>query len=263
MLRCALRPFGAALFVLIFGGCGACRSQSADRSAPRFEAYVSGDYSGRAGDLSSSTVWSLFGPIAEPGFRLKLDGFANIYGDTNAGLFSNSFLAADLKASGDIMAGYQFNRGSLWVKVYAGAAYQDQMRLIWQAGKIVQQQNWGAAAAVESYWRPSERIWTSVNLSWFESGNNTTLYSKAGYRIFRNDGGLEISAGAEAAATVKNADAFKEGRSLDLYNDYVRGGALINLRFGSHEFTLSGGLSQASDDTVWRPYATLSYGKKF
>jgi hypothetical protein len=234
-----------------------------DGSLPRYEVYAGADYTGRAAYLSSSTVWSVLGPLAEPGFRLKLDGFANVYGDTGADLFSSGFLAADLKAVGDVMAGYQFNRGSLWVKLYAGAAYQDQMRVIWQAGRITQQQGWGATGAIESFWRPSDRVWASANVTWLQFDNLTSLYSRAAYEVLRMEGGLTISTGGEAALAVSNADAFREGRQLDLYNNYVRAGGLINLRYGTHELTLSGGLSQASDEAAWRPYATLSYGKKF
>jgi hypothetical protein len=62
---------------------------------------------------------------------------------------------------------------------------------------------------------------------------------------------------------ISNANSYSEGKRLDLYNEYVREGALLNLRFWSNDLTLSGGMAKASDEGVWRPYATLSYGKKF
>ncbi len=257
--------FAAQLFVLslISWGFAPCRADEPDRSAPRFETYMSADYSGRSADLSSSTVWSFLGPLGESGPRLKLDGFGNVYGDTSANVFSSGFLAADLNAAGDLMAGYQFTPGPVWIKIYAGAVYERQTLVFWQVGKVVQAQNWGAAAAIESYWRASDRVWFSANVSWLQLDNNTSLSYRTGYEIFRTEGGLKISTGGEGGVAVSNANIFREGKHLDLYNDFVRGGSFLNLRYGTHELTLSGGLSQASNEAIFRPYATLSYGKKF
>jgi len=248
-----------ALAVAAAGPCWADESTT----GPRFETYVGADYDRRAASAVSSSVWSVFGPVNQPGFRLKLDGLANVYGNTNATVFSSSFMAADLKGVGDIMAGYQFNRGPVWIKLYAGAAYQVQTRLLWSVGEISKEQAKGAAAAIETYWRASDRVWASLNASWLQPDSAASLYSRAAYEVYRSDGGLKVSAGGEAGLSVNNADNFKEGRALDLYNNYVREGALINLRYGANDLTLSGGMSQASGDAASRPYATISYGRQF
>jgi hypothetical protein len=238
-------------------------ADSPDSAAPRFEMYLGADYDSRAGALMSSTVWSPFGPIAAPGFRVKLDGLANVYGDTNTSVFSSKFLAADLKALGDAMAGYQINYGELWLKLYAGAAYQAQTRAFWQASQLVQQKVWGATGAIESFWRVSDRVWTSANVSWLQPGNTASLYSRAAYEIYRSESALKISAGAEANIITGNAGIFKEGRVLDIYHNYVSAGPLLNLRYGFNDFSLSGGLSQASDETKPHPYAAIRYGRQF
>src|SRR5262249_18007376 len=92
-----------------------CLADSTSDAASRFEIYVGGDYDGRAAALTSSTVWSPFSPVAGEGFRIKLDGLASADGDTNASVLSSNFLATDLKVLGDVMAGYQFNFGQLWL----------------------------------------------------------------------------------------------------------------------------------------------------
>jgi hypothetical protein len=258
-LQLALTTFVAA----IFAGASASCAEDLNWTAAKFETYLTADYTGRSGNLSTSTVWSPFAPLGASGFRLKLDGFANVYGDTSANIFSSGFLVADLKAAGDLMAGYQINRDQLWVKLYAGAVYQRQTQVIWQIGQLAQQESWGAAAAIEGYWKASDRVWFSANVSWLQVDNNASLFYRTGYEIFRNDSGLKISSGAEGGVAVSNANIFKEGKRLDLYNDFIRGGAFINLRYGTHELTLSGGLSQAGNEDVQRPYATLTYGKKF
>ncbi|MGO9170834.1 MAG: cellulose biosynthesis protein BcsS [Rhodomicrobium sp.] len=240
-----------------------CWAADDNVSGPRFETYAGADYDSRSASLTTTAVWSLFGPVTQPGLRIKLDGLADAYGETAASVFSGGFQVAGLKGDGDLMAGYLFERDPLWIKVYAGAAYQLQARLVWQAGQIVKQEIWGAAGTVESYWQVSDRAWASAGASWMQPDNTTSLYSRAAYEIYRSTGGLRISAGAEAALTVSNADDFKEGRALDLYDDYVRGGALINLRYGANDFTVSGGMSQASGEAAWCPYATVRFGRQF
>ena len=89
-----------------------------------------------------------------------------------------------------------------------------------------------------------------------------SFYGRAAYEFYR-DGDIKFSAGGESGAIVSNADIYKEGRNPGLYKEYIREGAILNLRYFSHELTLSGGFAKASDDRAWRPYAMISYGKKF
>ncbi|MGO9487075.1 MAG: hypothetical protein ACLPX9_21295 [Rhodomicrobium sp.] len=231
---------------------------------PCFETYTGGDYDGRAASLSSSSIWSPFGPVTEPGFRLKMDGFASVYGETNATVFSSSFMAADLTNLSEVMAGYQFNYRGAVIKLYAGAGYQVQTRIYPEIGLIMAQNDWGAAAAIQTYWPVSDRVSVMLNMSWLQTGNATSVYARESYEIYRSaSGALKISTGVEASVSLNNADEFGDGKALDLYNNYVRGGALLNLRYGRNDLSLSGGLSQASDEWNSRPYASVSYGRQF
>ncbi len=262
-MRPAISCYLVASIFLSALATGRCDAGSSDDSVLHFETYVGADYDGRAASLTSSTVWSPFDPITQTGFRIKLDGLASLYGDTNATVLSGNFLAADIKGLGDIMAGYQFNRGPLWLKIYAGLSYQTQMRLFWEAGRTVQQTDWGGAAAIEAYYRFNDRLWASANLSWLQPDNATSFYVRAAYEIYRGESGVIVSAGAETAFAISNADTFKEGEALNIYNNYSRAGGLLNVRYGRNDFSVSGGLSQASDETAWRPYATIRYGRQF
>jgi hypothetical protein len=257
-----LRPLfwrSAIVCACVLSACSLCLAGD----AARFETYVTVDYSGRAAALASSTVWSLFGPIDQPGIRLKVDGFASVNGETNANVFSSAFLASDLKALGDVMAGYQFNWESVWVKLYAGAAYQAETLAFWQAWQLVRRQSYGATGAVETFWQGSNGFWGSGNLSWLQFDNTGAFYGRIAYKLMDDADGLTFSAGAETGAMIKNADIYKDGAHLDLYNEYVREGALLNFRYGRNDLTLSGGFAKASDESAWRPYATISYGRKF
>jgi hypothetical protein len=230
---------------------------------PRFESYITADYSGRAGGLASSTVWSAFGPLDQPGFRLKLDGFSSAYGDTNASMFSNAFMAADLNALADIMAGYQVQWDRLWIKFYGGAAYQRSTRIFWRYGRITPLEDYGAAAAVESFWRGAGRFWASADVSWLQIDNAACFYERVGYEAIRMEEGLIVSGGTEIGAILKRANEYRVGRRFDDTERFVKGGALLNIRYFSHELTVSAGLEKAGDEAEWRPYATLSYGRKF
>jgi hypothetical protein len=240
-----------------------CRADEAGASGPHFETYVGADYNTRIASLTTNTVWSPFAPVTQPGFRLKLDGLSDVYGTTDVSIFSKNFMASDFKTLGDLMAGYQFNSGPVWIKVYAGASYQAQTRAFWDAGQIVQQQMWGAAAAVEGFWRIDSRVWTSTNVSWLQPDQTTSLYHRTAYEFYQGGSDFRISAGAEAGLTVNNADIYKEGKALNIYDGYVRGGALFNLRYGVNDVTISGGMSQSSGDATRSPYATIRYGRQF
>lgn len=235
----------------------------AEDDDPQFETYITADYAQQSAALASSTVWSFLGPVNQPGLRLKLDSFLSINGATDSSLFSSAFMAADLKTLGDIMLGYQFKRGSFWVKLYAGAATQSQAMVFWQIGQAVQQQGYGATAAVEGFWRGTGRYWASGDVSWLQFDNTVSVYERTAYEFFRESETFKISAGMESAAMISDADMFKAGKHLDLYNQYVREGVLLNLKYWSHDLTLSGGMAKASNEGSWYPYATLSYGKKF
>lgn len=231
-------------------------------NAPRFEAYTGADYAGRGIGLNSNAIWSIFGPVAAPGIRLRVGALASVYGGKGANVFSTAFLPSDIKAISDIMLGYQMNYGSLWLKLYAGAAYQNHTMLIWDVGQTPTGESWGAKAAIETWWRVSERTWTSINMSWLQLNNESSLYSRLAYEVLQFDAGA-VSLGGEAGATLNDANTFKGGRRLNRYDDNLRGGGLINLRYGTHDLTVSGGLAQDNRDANWRPYATVVYGKKF
>ena len=246
-----------------------CFADSPSAEELRYEVYVEAGYDSRTADITTSCVWSAFGPVTQSGFRLKLDELTNIYGQTDASLLSGNFVAAGLNETTDLMIGYQFEYGPAWIKLYAGAAYAVQTRII----NIVyytdfvdatrQEKAFGAAAAFQSYWPMSDRIWASLNVTWLQPNDSTSIYTRAAYEIYRDDSGLKISTGAEANFSLAGEPAFRGGKTFDLYNKYLQGGALLNLRYGVNDFSLSGGLSQASDETVSRPYASISYGRQF
>ncbi len=228
MLRRFLANALAACAALIPGG-ASCRAGE----AYTFETYATVDYSGTAAAIASSTVWSFLGPIEEPGFRLKVDSFTGIYGQSNASLFSSAFMAADLNMLADVMAGYQFHWDRFWIKAYAGGAYQAQTQIFWSIGQMVPLKEFAAAAAIETYWQGPGRLWASMNVSWLEFDNTVSFYDRVAYEAVRDYEGLKVSVGAELGAIFKSADLYSVGRRLDDEESFVKGGPLLNLRYYS------------------------------
>jgi hypothetical protein len=239
----------------------------ADGPAPapdlRYETFMGADYNGRSADLTSTLVWGVFGPVTERGLLLKFDSIADLYGETQATLFSRGFMLTDLKSLNDLMVGYQINQGLAWVKFYAGAAYVSQERIYYYAGATMQQTEWGAALAFQSYWPMSDRLSASLNVTWLQPDGSAWIYSNTLYEIYSTSWGLKISAGAEANLSLAGEMCFREGQAYEEYKEYLRGGALLNLRYGDNELSLSGGVLHASDETVEHPYASINFGRKF
>ena len=255
-----------------------CRAEEVEE--PRFEAYMGADSDGRTANVTTSLVWGAFGPVTQTGFRLKLDGLGDI-DSTDAHLITAKLMGAELKSVSDLMAGYQFNYGQARIKLYAGAAYEVQTGIVpirynyGYSDTIIQQKEFGAALAFQSYWPVSDRVWTSLSVTWLQPDSSISIYSRGAYGIYRTNGGLAISAGAEAsfssagAGIPYNQHTCHNGEGFECYDRYGRAGALLNLRYGSNDLTLSGGMSQAfgrAGDGPYSstsPYASISYGRQF
>ncbi len=257
-----------------------CFADSPSAEELRYEVYVGAGSDSRTADITTSCVWSAFGPVTQSGFRLKLDELTNIYGQTDASLLSGNFVAAGLNETTDLMIGYQFEYGPAWIKLYAGAAYGAQTVIDWNRYNYTylensaQQKVFGAALAVQGYWPVSDRVWASLSVTWLQPDSSTSIYSRGAYEIYR-DGGLAISAGAEAsfssagAGSPYNQPTCHNLEGVECYDREWRSVALLNLRYGANDLTLSGGMSQAYGQTVFgpyasvSPYASISYGRQF
>ena len=91
------RQIGLSLAALAIAARANMPCRAEEVKEPRFEVYTGADYDWPHRKRHLIARLSVFGPVTQPGFRLKLDGLADIYGDTDASLFSGKFMAADLK----------------------------------------------------------------------------------------------------------------------------------------------------------------------
>jgi len=249
-----------------------CRADGLNADEPSFEVYTEGDCGGHAGGINSSAVWGVFSPVTQPGFRLKLDGSTNLSG--NVPLFTNGFVANNLKTVSDLMAGYQLKYSSIWIRLYAGAAYGTQFGYLSGNG-ITGRDKFGAAAAFQTFWPVSGRLSASLNGTWLQPDDSMSFYFRSAYEIYRRSSGLAISAGGEASLSSAGAGSPYSQRTchnqegFECYDRYGRGGALLNLRYGANDLTLSAGVSQAYGNAgigpyaSTGPYASISYGRQF
>lgn len=256
------RQIGLPLAALAIAALASMPCRAEEVEEPRFEVYTGANYDGRTGNVASSLNWGVFNPVTQSGFRLKLDGLADIYGVSNAPLSSTD---SGLKYVTDVMAGYQFEYGPAWIKLYAGAAYGEQAAIGTTFNGIYhvetpQRKAWGAAAAFQSYWPMSDRVWASLNVTWLQPNSLTSIYSRGAYDIYRTEGGLRISAGAETSFSLTGEPTIKQGWAFE---KYVQAGALLNLRYGRNDLSLSGGLSQPGGEAGSHLYAGISYGRQF
>ncbi|MBT3069702.1 cellulose biosynthesis protein BcsS [Rhodomicrobium sp. Az07] len=265
MLRFVLRF--APILAAVAAASMPCLAAGASRG-PRFESYVTVDYAGRSAAVAESTVWSPFSPVDRRGFRLKLDGLVGVSGETDAGVFSNDFYAQRLGSGGSLSAGYQANRGPVWVKAYVGAAYatradrlSDDGHVAWDADKLEQSMQFGAIASIDVWWRLADRIWTSANASYSQVANTASLYGRAAYEIHRDEA-ICLSLGVEGSFS-SYKENFSEGNRAGKNETYAKAGALLNMRYGANDISLSGGGASASENEDYRAYATVSFGRKF
>ncbi len=184
-----------------------------------------------------------------------------------------------MKTMTDLMIGYQFKYGPAWIKFYAGAVYEPQTNfgIIREYSNnlpevvpiATQEKPLGAAVALQSYWALSDRVWATLNVTWLQPEEAASIYTRAAYEIYRSEGGLKFAAGAEANFSLIEGAGVSDCKVLRGCENNYQGGALLNLRYGANDFSLSGGLSQASDDAgshayaSTRPYMSISYGRQF
>ncbi len=206
----------ACILVVLFAG-----SPCSAADGPRFETYVSGDYSGRAAGVDTSTAWSPFGPVDQPGFRVKMDSYANICGEGEAGVFSSAFIAADFAMLADGMIGYQAHWDPFWIKVYAGAASQAQAASVSKLdlGKLAQGSR--AAVEVEAFWRGYNRFWLSANAKWLQFDQTILVYERTAYEFIHIDNKFQLSTGFEVGAAVGS------GPHLFLQKEFEKEGAIL------------------------------------
>jgi hypothetical protein len=219
----------------------------------RFEVYHGLSASEPGSSAYSTLIWSPFGPVAAPGWRLRASGSWS--GDEEAlrvGVTNTRATKRQDEFSAGLALGYQADFRFVWLKMYAGAAYRETSVSLDNVPLRAPQADIGAAALLESWWRLGGGNWASLDASWRSFDGGVSLYARGGRDFTIAPDWPVLSAGMEAGL-------FKD----EVNPAYEKAGPFLQARWGDYEVTLSGGLARDGDGEDWQPYAALSYGHKF
>jgi len=240
----ALAMVAAGLRTPVAWADGSAPSPAASPGAPHFEVWVGAQAFDRVWSLYSGLTASPLGGIREDGLRLRVAGGHSAYSYKN----QQGAKIAGSASFADLLIGYHKQLGPVTVKAFGGLMLADQQLEPDDPGRTIRGPGAGAKVALETWWNISERVWTSVNLSWGSRQDNYATRARLGWRAVP-----ALSVGLEAEAT-GNADG-----------DIARAGGFLRYEWASGELSVSGGLSNDKlfDDAARSsldasvPYATL------
>lgn len=223
----------------------------AKNTQPHVELYQGGTGAEAGISAYSSIVWGFGQPLNAPGWRVKANARYGRHESRVA--IGPERLRVDKTyeaASYDLLLGYQANYRFLWLKLYAGASYRHESDSL-EGLPVRHNENTGALAAIETWWRLGEKDWASLDASWSGIGNGVSVFSRLGRDVQNFTRGPVIALGIEAAFHREEESPVAE-----------KAGPFLQARWERHEVTLSGGLSR-DDEREWQPFGSLSYGRKF
>jgi len=203
-------------------------------------------------------VWSLyaggtyapFGSVREDGFRVRaVTGYgAYRYASPRwTGTGTQIFQFHGTTAFADLLAGYHKQLGPLTIKILGGLTVGDQNV---DDPESIAGTEVGAKAVLETWWNVTDRVWTSVDLSWSTVHDIYGARARLGWRLWP-----ALSIGIEGGAT----------GSWDY--DTARIGSFVRYEWATGEASLSGGFSGDGPGSGWvdvhGPFATFNVLTRF
>lgn len=235
-------------------GGGSWHEKTAVDAEPAGESWIGLDGYRRVAALYSGVTWSPIGNLRQDGFRVRAVAGGSIYrysgqqfDQSSQTPVYNSYLGTGQFL--DLLAGWQMSQGGTTIKAFGGygrisnvtAPLDPEARIAGMArgGKGVLEiwQNWSPAA------------WTSLDLSAARANTTYSAVLRTGWRI-EPDPTSSWSLGPELSQIGNTSSTL---RRLGLF---VRHETLAN------EFTVSGGVSRASNDSPMG-YLTGQYLRRF
>ena len=150
-------------------------------------------------------------------------------------------------AFADLLAGYHKQLGPLTIKILGGLTVGDQNV---DDPESIAGTEVGAKAVLETWWNVTDRVWTSVDLSWSTVHDIYGARARLGWRLWP-----ALSIGIEGGAT----------GSWDY--DTARIGSFVRYEWATGEASLSAGFSGDGPGSGWvdvhGPFATFSVLTRF
>lgn len=226
-----------------------------DRPAPGGAPEVAQRFEFWAGAQAFDQVWSLYsGVTAAPFAGIQQDGLRIRIAGGLSGYSYKDRPGGGRASFADVLVGYHRQLGPVTVKAFGGLMLADHQLEPDGPAATVRGPGTGAKVALETWWNVSERVWSSLDLSWGTYRDSYASRARLGWRLVP-----ALSVGLEAEAN----------GSVDC--DIARGGGFVRYEWASGELSVSGGLSsdklldgatRASFD-AGVPYATVSWLTRF
>jgi hypothetical protein len=232
-------------------------SDSSPRPA-RFEAWAGGQAFRHAWSLYSGTTAAWSGTLHEDGVRVRAVGGYGAYSYSGLRATASGPQIVDFDGAttfADLLLGYQKQVGSLTVKGFAGLMFAHHETTPGDPETSIRGAGLGGKIVLEGWWTISERLWSSVDVSWGSVHDSYGTRGRVGWRVLP-----AISLGLEA------------GAAGNLECDIARAGGFLRYEWSGGELSASAGLSsdtlldsgpRASLTQSSTPFATLSLLTRF
>lgn len=226
---------------------GAAAAETA--AQPRYELITGFDVTQTSRFANVALIWAFGNSLFATGWRVKLgaglggydyEGARNIEGRSVRLAFDGS------AGTGEALIGYQWRRGSLFFKAYAGFGFADHALTPADPDNPVSGTDFGGKAAIEVWWEPSERLWLSLDGAYADAFGEYWSQARIGLRL---DTGTSIG--------------LEGGAMGNVGYDAARAGLFYRFPLGGVELTVSGGFSGDYLEGDAGYYAAFSSDYKF
>jgi hypothetical protein len=167
--------------------------------------------------------------LYEPGFRLRAVGSVGRYHYDGTLLTAGTYVPTTFDGEDAFLAalaGYQFRKGALITKLFAGLEGEDQHIAPHDPNNAVQGSKLGLWLATENWYDISPRLFLSVDASYGTAFQEYCALSRLGFRV-----GPRLALGLEGGAL--GNEEYSAGK----------GGGFVRVNLRDTEFTISGGFT--------------------
>lgn len=224
-----------------------------ERTEPWRETWAGAEAGATYWSAYTATVWAPYGPIIEPGLRLRTGATYSRYrydGNRILGGLPRPTRYRGLGSSADLMIGYQWQLGTLTTKLYGGIVGVGHTVTPFDAANEMQGYKIGATGALELWWDVRPAIWLSLDITGSTAFDSYGAQARVGWRAMPG-----LSVGIEGGIAVTSE------------HDSGRLGAFVRMEWAKHklgginiyagEATLGAGVTGDRDGET-NPYARLN-----
>lgn len=235
---------GLAMALMIIAGIAAEGAVAQEAAAPRWEIASGFDATAHAQFVNASLVYAFNRDLHAQGWRVRAAAGRGQY-DYDASISGGTVPVDGEARLAEVLLGYQWRRGALFLKGYVGASYADHELKPGDPNNAVDGSKAGFKAAVEIWRDLGSRAWLSADASYATAFEDYWSQLRVGRRIGGGSIGLEGGA-------MGNAEY-----------DAGRAGGFYRFGLGAFEVTASAGVGGDYVEQDLSGYLSLNIGRKF